>query len=247
MAGRVSYTGGIVRNGLVLHLDAAKRDSYPKTGTVWSDISGNGNHFSLYGTPTFNSNNGGSIQLNGTSQYCRSINTINLSSLNGFSIQIIAKTNSVAGAAVYEHGPNTNTTVGGFGFFSNSNGLITDSTTMHSFLNTNLGANGGARNISSNSQSSYFIETKTIVKNSSIGFQDYYNGQLTPYITSTWGTSTSTVGITTTFLNDYLYLGSRGGTTSFLSGNIASIIIYNRPLSASEVLQNYNALKGRYI
>lgn len=32
----------IIRNGLVLCLDAANSKSYPGTGTTWSDLSGNG-------------------------------------------------------------------------------------------------------------------------------------------------------------------------------------------------------------
>ena len=37
----------IVRDGLVLALDAGSERSYPGTGTTWSDLSGNGNHFTL--------------------------------------------------------------------------------------------------------------------------------------------------------------------------------------------------------
>jgi hypothetical protein len=33
---------------------------------------------------------------------------------------------------------------------------------------------------------------------------------------------------------------------SYLNGNISSVQIYNRALSAQEVLQNYNATKGRF-
>ncbi len=40
MSGRIAYYGNIVRNGLVLDLDAAKRDSYPGSGTSWRDIAG---------------------------------------------------------------------------------------------------------------------------------------------------------------------------------------------------------------
>lgn len=43
-------------------------------------------------------------------------------------------------------------------------------------------------------------------------------------------------------------LGKRhtGGSTPFLAANIAQSTVYNRALSAAEVLQNYNALKGRF-
>jgi hypothetical protein len=37
----------IITNGLVLHLDAADRKSYPGSGTVWRDRSGRGNHANL--------------------------------------------------------------------------------------------------------------------------------------------------------------------------------------------------------
>ena len=63
MAGRIAYYGGIVTNGLVLDLDAAKKDSYPGTGTSWRNIAGNSNNGTLTNGPTFNSNNGGSIAL----------------------------------------------------------------------------------------------------------------------------------------------------------------------------------------
>jgi hypothetical protein len=36
------------------------------------------------------------------------------------------------------------------------------------------------------------------------------------------------------------------GTARFLTGNIAAVSIYNKALSSSEALQNYNALKGRF-
>ena len=61
MAGRIAYYGGIVKDGLILDLDAAKRDSYPSSGTVWNDISGFQNNGTLINGPTFNSSNSGNI------------------------------------------------------------------------------------------------------------------------------------------------------------------------------------------
>ena len=69
MAGRISYYGNIVKDGLVLDLDAAKRDSYPGTGTAWNDISGFRNNGVLTNGPTFDSDNSGSILFNGTNQH----------------------------------------------------------------------------------------------------------------------------------------------------------------------------------
>jgi hypothetical protein len=41
-------------------------------------------------------------------------------------------------------------------------------------------------------------------------------------------------------------LGARNNTIEFLQGSIAQVQIYNRALSATEVLQNYNATKTRF-
>lgn len=48
----------IVKSGLVLYLDATLKDSYPGSGTVWYDISGNGNNFNIV-EAAFNKTNQG--------------------------------------------------------------------------------------------------------------------------------------------------------------------------------------------
>jgi hypothetical protein len=58
---------GIVRNGLVLHLDAATFNTV--TGTTWYDLSGNSNHGTLTNGPTYNSGDGGSIVFDGVNDY----------------------------------------------------------------------------------------------------------------------------------------------------------------------------------
>ena len=60
MAGRIAYYGNTVTNGLVLSLDAAKRDSYPGSGTAWRDISGNGYSATLNNV-SYNTDNQGNF------------------------------------------------------------------------------------------------------------------------------------------------------------------------------------------
>ncbi len=83
MAGRIAYYGNIVKDGLVLLLDAAKKDSYPGSGTLWRDVSGNGNNGTLTNGPIFNSNNGGSVVFDGSNDYVP-LTTSNLLSYNQF-------------------------------------------------------------------------------------------------------------------------------------------------------------------
>ena len=244
MAGRVAYYGGIVKDGLILDLDAAKKESYPGSGTTWFDISGNNNHFTLYNGVSFDLSNGGNFSFDGTNDYARSQNTIDLSTCNGVTVQAISK--AINNGILYENSSDWNSYPGAFGLSTNSNGYVYTSQSMHFYWNTNMGVSQGARNfVTTDQSSSFFIEHKTLIKNNSDGLQDYFNGTRSTYA-SEWGNGTSTIGNTTNFRNDYFYLGSRAGTLGFLQGNIAGILLYNRPLSATEVLQNYNALKGRY-
>ena len=69
MAGRISYTGGVITNNLVLNLDAAKNDSYPAINNGWRDISGNQNNGTLINGPLFNNENNGSIAFDGIDDY----------------------------------------------------------------------------------------------------------------------------------------------------------------------------------
>ena len=65
----LAHGPSIITQGLVLALDAADRNSYPGTGTAWTDLSGNGNNGTLTNGPTYNSANGGSIVFDGSNDY----------------------------------------------------------------------------------------------------------------------------------------------------------------------------------
>jgi len=65
----------------------------------------------------------------------------------------------------------------------------------------------------------------------------YQNGEL-------YSQSGTGISLTTNTAN--LYLGTSGGTTYFLDGKMSNVYLYNKALTASEVLQNYNATKGRF-
>jgi len=64
-----SYQIPIITNGLVLNLDASNPSSYPGSGTIWYDISGNGFNSTLINGPTYSSDNGGVIVLDGINDW----------------------------------------------------------------------------------------------------------------------------------------------------------------------------------
>ena len=51
---------------------------------------------------------------------------------------------------------------------------------------------------------------------------------------------------TNNFANDYFYIGCRGGSSLFADMNLSSVLVYNRVLTATEILRNYNATKTRF-
>ncbi|MDB4437580.1 cadherin domain-containing protein, partial [Flavobacteriaceae bacterium] len=60
---------GIVKDGLLLHLDSRNSSSYPGTGSIWYDLSGNGFNGNLINSPSFSDENGGIINLDGSTQW----------------------------------------------------------------------------------------------------------------------------------------------------------------------------------
>lgn len=90
-----------ITSGLICHLDASRTDSYPGTGTTWTDISGNGNHFTLTNGPTFDANaNGGAFNLDGTNDHITNNSNINLSASD---YTIISATRYRPGATTGRH------------------------------------------------------------------------------------------------------------------------------------------------
>ena len=69
----LGHGSSIVRDGLVLHLDAANVKSYPGTGSTWNDISGNGADCTMVGSPVHTQNGGQSYWQLGSGQGFESI------------------------------------------------------------------------------------------------------------------------------------------------------------------------------
>jgi hypothetical protein len=59
----------IIQDGLALYLDPSNPQSYPGTGTTWTDLSGNGRTGTLVNGPIFKPGNYGAISFDGTNDY----------------------------------------------------------------------------------------------------------------------------------------------------------------------------------
>jgi hypothetical protein len=233
MAGRIAYYGNIVRDGLVLDLDAAKRDSYPGSGTSWRDIAGGVITGSLINGPTFDTNNGGSIVFDGVNDYvdCEVISPLPSGTQNR-TIQVWVNYS-------LEFVPPILTAISGYGV-NGTGQLFQLSVGGTTFSNDKLFLWG-----SSNNYVSTFSLDREIWTNVAVTVT---TGITFPRITiykNGISDNGAEVNINTRSTNNYS-IGNNVGFGSRFKGKISQNLVYNRALSAAEILQNYNATKGRY-
>ena len=221
------YTGpNIVTDGLVLALDAANTKSYISGSTTWNDLSGNNNSGSFTNGHAFDSSNNGSIIFNnGSSQY-----------LSTTCIIEAATSSNLQTFCSWLYGTSANNSF--FGSSASSAGqfhLILDfrSNIQLRFGGSYFGGAGELDNyvtISSNSTWNYGCVVKTAAQT----FDVYFNG------------SKVITGATRLANNSSTFSLGRWWSGQYVPARIASAQVYNRALSASEILQNYNAQKSRF-
>jgi hypothetical protein len=236
----------ILADGLVLHLDAGYTQSYPGTGSVWSDLSGNSNHVTLYNGVSYEN---GALVGDGVNDYGRTTNTLNLSGLTAITIIVVCKVpTTTTNSLIYEHTSNYNSfndygnvRYGGFGFAINTNGNSAVENYGHFQL---IGNNGQAASNAPLPTTSNYQQYTTVYDFSKAGGTG--DNETTVYINGSKPTQVPYGSNNTqTFVNDYFYLWSRGGS-SFFQASISQLLIYNRALSEPEIQKNYLAIKSRY-
>ena len=225
----MSYNNGprIVTNGLVIYLDAGNHKSYPGTGTTWNDLSGNGNNGTLTNGPTFNTSNKGSIELDGADDYISFGDILNLGT-SDFTLEAIAKKTSggdyysrIAAKATY-------TSPGWSFYFGQSPGSSAPS--VYFAWDSNWTSIDGTAPLVFNQ----YYHLLTTRNGNTIAL--YINGALQSSKTLTYN-----------FNSNYSYiLGGNGTGAENFYGNLALWRHYTKGFSTTEVLQNYNATKGRF-
>jgi hypothetical protein len=233
-----NYNPRIVADGLVLALDAGNAKSYPGSGTTWTDLSGNVNNGTLTNGPTYSSSNGGSIVFDGVDDVVNG--TINGSIFAG---------NFTQSAWIYKLNANQIWQ----GVFTNSS-PATNNTYLMTFGNGSVAApyNSVGANQVGISESGIFLDIGTHINKwlnititksgTTLSIYCYKDGTLL----QTSGTITWNGGNFATTNNYQIGRHWAGGNVVPLQGNVSNVTLYNRALTAAEVSQNFNALRGRY-
>ena len=236
----MSTVGGgvnIVTNGLVLYLDASNTKSYVSGSTTWNDLTPNLNNGVLTNGPTFNSANGGSVAFDGVDDYVKGDSIFStLNGTNKLSLSMWLNVTDLLSNRILFHIPKYLTA-------SNSQVLI--------FLRTT-----GVLDISVNSTGIYSRSisgsvTSNVWTNVNINFdlsQASSANRIRPYVNGVDVFSLSNnPPLTFPVSTGEYWLGEEAnGYLAPFKGNISNLILYNRVLTTSEILQNYNATKTKF-
>jgi hypothetical protein len=256
----------IVTDGLVLALDAGNTKSYTSGSTTWYDKSGNARNGTLTNGPTFSSANGGSIVFDGTNDYLeiptRNIN-LEFQPTSGYSCMVFYKSTatSTTNGALISNMVSSPPYQGWDLWFNTS---ISNTIAMHLISSWGGNAIKVAVDYNYTTYSNQWLcfgytydgscPTTTQGTLNSVDF--YLNGQLYTSgkrlgeSTAGFGDGFNTSSETTTYNTSQRFrVASRWLSGTYSAGcpaTIGTILVYNRKLPSSGMLQNYNALKGRF-
>lgn len=241
-----SYGKSIVTDGLVFYVDAANENSYPGTGTTWSDLIV-GSQGTLTNGPTYSSDNGGIIDFDGSNDYTTfgNIDQAKLEYNQDFTISFWFKSSSSV------------TTPTDFVSFRETGGdtegwvlrnrTSTDNNSL--FFIYDQGTNAASYITATGNHVFWGTDWHmvTLVHSGTMGDTD-----LTVYKNGSAVSMTVTSSSTVTGNPDYtagqtLELAAQSGISRYADCRFSNFSIYHKALSASEVLQNYNALKNRFV
>ena len=216
---------GIVTSGLVLYMDVTDPACYPGTGTsVFNLVAGYPITGSLVNSPTYKDNY---LQFNGTNQYFQ----IPVNSGTNYTLLFTTGSSTVMGAARYAD--------------TSGNGRIISV----SNIQTSIWLLGHYNNTTEN-----FYAEGTIALNAGpndTNWRIYAGTHNVPgdvynlYVNGTLNTGPSAGGARGPAGFEIGVSNNNGTRTEWSSGSLAFIMLYNRVLSASEITQNYDALKSK--
>ena len=225
------YNSKIITDGLILCLDAANSKSYPGSGTTWTDLSGNGNTGTLVNGVGYSASNGGALSFDGSNDY------VDCGDREIFKIPSQLTLEAFFNISTYV----------------NWSGIIGKSNSGKGVYMMHLSASAPRIRFSYNSVSPWtvnivdgnyalttnqWLHSVIVYDGSNVNF--YINGSLD---------KTQNIG-SITFDTGAGYSVTLGqdppGSNEFFNGRISNAKIYNRALSAAEISQNFNALRGRF-
>ena len=220
----------IVTNGLVLWLDAGNLNSYSGSGVTWGDMSGSGNSPTLANSPTYSTDNGGILDFDGVDEYA------DLGSPSPANLNNEYATHEVW---VKMDTPNSGTNQQIIARRNVNDGTFTMLKAANNFLQF----------ITRNSDNTRLIMTlNSVLSTNWTHLVHTYDGTtVSGYVNGTLDNSSTAIsGPLNTSGTFYMQIARNSNNINYFNGKLGVVRAYNRSLSAAEILQNYNAQRGRF-
>jgi hypothetical protein len=215
----LAYNPTIVSSGLVVAYDPANPKCYPGSGVTFYDLSGNNNHGTLTNGPTISNNLAKYTVFDGSNDYIVSANNTGIADTAPRTLMAWAWMGNVSSSVIARIGASANNQAYEMQVYQNR--LIAHKYAGHA------------------------TSSGSVKLNKWYHFAITYDGSNTKFYFDGSYDSVSGMGISTA--NAPLYVGYPVyGGNGHMNGNVSQVLLYNRALSATEILQNYNATKGRY-
>ena len=218
----------IITDGLALAVDAGSTRSYPGSGTTTTSLVSS-NIGSLINGVGFSSDNGGAFTFDGVNDFISFDTTLTFSSANLTSVAWVKLDSYPSQNSTIGFSPDSGTT--GFRLYSVS------ATSLGVWTRNGTGGGVTAIETTNGIPLNEWVQI-TFVLNGTNG-KLYKNG--IQILTGTFTQTPNALSSAPVWLSRY----SGGGY--IIDGKTASALLYNRALTAAEVLQNYNAQKNRFI
>jgi hypothetical protein len=188
----------------------------------WNDITSNKKDAIFLNGPVYNSTSGGYIDFDGSNDYAVFNNVVIPNSTSAYSVSTWIRRASNSGyQEILSQWSNATSSNAFFFGFDGSNVRFTDNWTSISV------SGAGNTNVWINLVAVYSVSNAYI----------YLNNTLS----ATKGSGFSYTG------TGNLFMGRQGELSSeYFNGDIGSVLVYNKALTAQEVSQNFNSTRGRY-
>ena len=243
MSTRYNFFGGLVTDGMILNLDAAKLQSYSGSGTNWVNLINNSiSGGTLTNGPTLTgSGKNLAITFDGTNDYTEVLDN---------SIIDFGTSNFTSNIWIYPNSSLTSNTE--FGVINKNNGFqnstgwgleLSTYTVTSPYQKLRLEGFNSGQSSWENSNVIGFVRTEiwsnvNLIRTGN-KFELYINGSLS-------GTKiNSNVGLNVDNSVN-LTLGKSSTWQQYFKGNISNFNLFNRALSPFDIFQNFNAYKSRY-
>lgn len=223
----VHYSPKIVTDGLVCCLDAGNSKSYPGTGTIWYDISGNNKNF------TWNSVSWTNGYFNTVSKVATgpASNSFGINNTTGYTIFFIFQTTTTVGNGAFKF-------KGSLG--SSTRGIFCHPGWTNDTIYFDQGGccNGDQRISYTNSNVNDSNIWKIVGLRSTVATRTIlYNGII--------GTNTAIASANINLDSNPVLINPNDEGYNW-TGRLAYFAVYNRGISDAEYLNNYSALKNRF-